>query len=454
MALSEAGAVPERSDGAGKPELWEACVHCGFCLPACPTYQETGLEELSPRGRVYLVRAAAEGRLSRRDAAWLEPVDTCLDCRACEVVCPSGVRVGALIEQARSQVWAGRRASFWRRLAFRHLVPHPRRWARLARLARLYQRSGLRRLLQRLRFLGLLPDHLRQLESVLPEVRGWTVRERIRRLAPPAGVRARGRVALFTGCIQDVAFTGVNEAAARVLARNGYEVVIPREQVCCGALHRDEGDRETAVRLARRNVEVFLGALEAGVDWVVTTAGGCGAALLEYPELVGEEPAWAGRARRLAERVIDVSQLLDRQGWEPPRAAPGGARGAGPVPLRVTVQESCHLRNVMGVREAPRRLLRAVPGVELLEMPDAGRCCGSAGVYNIGHPDLSFRLMDRKAADLPEGAEVVATGNPGCALQMALGARRAGRPVRVVHPVVLLDEAYRAEEVTGDGRSG
>ncbi|MDI3298565.1 MAG: (Fe-S)-binding protein [Bacillota bacterium] len=449
MAVSEQRQPVEPAGGGRAP--WEACVHCGFCLPACPTYQETGLEELSPRGRVYLLRAAAEGRIGPDDPALTEPVDTCLDCRACEVVCPSGVRVGALIEEARSAIRPHRRASWWRRLAFRQLIPRPERWAALARLARFYQRSGLRRLLRRLGFLGLLPEHLRELESVFPEVRGWTLRERAPRLAPGDGVRRRGRVALFTGCIQDVAFTGVNEAALRVLARNGYEVEVPREQVCCGALHRDEGDRETARELARRNVRLFAAALERGVDWVVTTAGGCGAALLEYPELLGDEPAWAEPARRLAGRVADVSELLARNGWEAPRAPAGRAGGDAGNALRVTYQESCHLANVMGVRDAPRRLLRSIPGLELVEMRDPGRCCGSAGVYNLGRPEMAFRLMDRKAADLPEGVEVVATGNPGCALQMALGARRAGRPVRVVHPVVLLDEAYRAGEVPQHG---
>ncbi|MBX5465715.1 MAG: (Fe-S)-binding protein, partial [Clostridia bacterium] len=344
--------------------------------------------------------------------------------------------------------------SFWWRLLFRHLVPYPRRWALLARLVRFYQRSGLSRLARRLGWLGLLPEHLRAFEAVLPEVSGRTLRERAPRAEPWPAAPRRGRVALFTGCVQDVAFTDVNEAALRVLARNGYEVRVPSEQTCCGALHRDEGDRETARRLARQNLRVFGEALEEGVDWVVTTAGGCGAALLEYPELLADDPAVSEAARRLAARVTDVSQLLVRGGWEVPRARPAGADGRGGGTLQVAYQESCHLANVMGVREAPRALLRSLPGVRLAEMRDPARCCGSAGVYNLGHPEMSLRLLDRKMRDLPEEADVVATGNPGCALQMALGARRSGRALRVVHPVVLLDEAYRAEEVSDHGRSG
>jgi len=420
---------------------YDSCVHCGFCLPVCPTYQVTGLEEHSPRGRVFVIKAAAEGRIPLLDEALLEPVDMCLDCRACETVCPSHVPIGTLIEQARGQLYheqaalpPGRRIGTMERLAFRHLFPYPRRWDRVARLARWYQKSGLFRS-GALR--GRLPAHLRDFEAALPPVRGTTVRRTAPTVTPPQGAR-KARVAVFTGCVQDVVFTPVNEATVRVLARNGCEVMILRDQNCCGALNRDMGDREGARDMARRNIDRFLA---SGAEYIVTNAGGCGSAMVEYPTLLAGDPAYADKARAFAGRVVDVSRLLVRLGIEPPTAPP--------VPQRVTYHESCHLANVLATRAEPRQVLRAIPGLDLVEMTNPARCCGSAGIYNLEHPEMAGRLLEDKMDTLPDGVDVVATGNPGCALQLAVGARQRGRTLRIAHPVELLAEAYARETTEG-----
>ncbi len=424
---------------------YQACVHCGFCLPVCPTYQVTGLEEHSPRGRVFVIRAAAEGRIPLLDEALTAPVDACLDCRACETVCPAHVPIGTLIEEARGQLHREAARGTARRprrrveeLVFRHLFPHPARWDLVARLGRRYPpgRLSRSRLARR-----LLPAHLRAMAEAMPPIAGHTVRRSAPEVTPARG-RRRLRVGLFTGCVQDVVFTPVNAATLSVLARNGCDVVVVREQACCGALHRDIGEREAARALARRNIDAFE---RCALDRVVTNAGGCGAAMREYADLLAGDAAYADRARAFAERVVDVSRLLVEIGFEPPRTA---------LAQRVTYHESCHLANVLRTRDEPRALLRSIPGLTLLEMADAARCCGSAGIYNLEHPEMAARLLEEKMATVPDAAEVIAAGNPGCALQLAVGARREGRPLRVAHPVELLAEAYARDDAAAGGGLG
>ncbi|MCL6636485.1 MAG: 4Fe-4S dicluster domain-containing protein [Alicyclobacillus sp.] len=421
---------------APAPEQYEVCVHCGFCLEVCPTYQEWRDENHSPRGRVFLIQAAAEGRLSL-DAAVVDPVFTCLDCRACESVCPSGVPVGHLIEAARGQVYHADPPRGWRgalaRLFLRGLFPHPRRLGVVRALLRLWQRFGLQCLAQRLGLLRLLPPHLRALAVALPEVTARPARLSLPERLPAAGPR-KGRVALFTGCVMDVLFTPVHEATVRVAQRHGLEVVVPRDQVCCGALQVHAGDRPQAQALARRNITVFA---ESGVDYIAVNAAGCGAMLKEYPELFRGDPAWHARAQAFAQRVRDIAELLAEVGTEPPR---------GRVPQRATYHDACHLCHAQGVRVQPRQLLRSVPGLELVEMPDAERCCGSAGVYNLTHPEMAQTLLTRKLDDLPPGVEMVITGNPGCILQLRAGLAQRGQRIAVRHTVEVLDAAYQQEE--------
>jgi glycolate oxidase iron-sulfur subunit len=403
------------------------CVHCGICLPVCPTYAVLRQEMDSPRGRLYLMRAAAEGRVGL-SASFVTHMDRCLGCRACESACPSGVPFGRLLETVRGQIERQVPRPLSRRLLGRVVLgvfPHRGRLGATLRLLRLYQRSGLQCLVRRAGLLRPLP-RLAAMDALLPvpgAARGLAAAPLEPRGAP------RGTVGLLMGCVQALLFPEVNRATALLLAHAGYRVVTPRAQVCCGALHLHWGDRDGARRLARANLAPF-----EGVDWIVTNAAGCGAALRDYGHLLGDRAA-----HRLADRARDVSELLAAALPEPRH----------PVPLAVTYHDPCHLAHGQRVREAPRTLLRAIPGLRLVELADSDVCCGSAGVYNLLEPEVAGALLARKLARVAEtGAEVVASGNPGCLLQLRMGLAARGLRVRAHHPVELLAwsvEGRRAE---------
>jgi glycolate oxidase iron-sulfur subunit len=422
------------------------CVHCGLCLESCPTYRETGREISSPRGRIYLMRGVAEGRIplgaTLADEAYL-----CLGCRACETACPSGVRFGAMVELARAEVdRAGLRRGAARRLerlVLRGVVPHRRRLRALVTLLGVAQRLGLDRAL-----LPLLPAGLRGAHALLPPVPPRRERTPLPERVPAEGER-RGRVGFFAGCVMAELFGGVNAATLRVLARNGFEVVVPRGQGCCGALHAHAGDPERAHELARRNARAFAA---AGVDRVVVNSAGCGAALRDAGRWL------PGEGEALSAKVCDVAELLDAAGLRPPpgraedreqgreAAAQRGAaeRSAGPREIRVCYDDPCHLLHGQRVGDAPRRLLAAIPGLRLVPHDDPGSCCGAAGIYNLTHREMSRAVLRRKVASLAAAnPDLVATGNPGCAMQLRAGLREAGLRAQVVHPVELLDRAYR-----------
>ncbi|MBO8170449.1 MAG: (Fe-S)-binding protein [Bacillaceae bacterium] len=406
-----------------------------MCLDACPTYQETGLEHQSPRGRVYLIKSVAEGRMNLNES-FKDPIFQCLDCRACETACPSGVQVGSLIEEARGQIHhadpprgvKGTISKFF----LREVFPHTSRLHKLGKLTRFYQKSGAQRVLRKTGLLNILPPHLKEMEQVLPEV-GTPVKASMPEVVEPEGEK-RARVAILTGCVMDIMFSEVNAATVRSLVTNGCEVVIPKQQECCGALQVHAGDRETAKELARRNIDVFL---DANVDKVIVNAAGCGAALKEYGELLQNDPAYREKAEIFSEKVEDVSKFLVDLGIRKPE---------GKVETRVTYHDACHLAHAQGVRQEPRKLLENIDGVELVELPDADRCCGSAGIYNITHPDMAGRLLDRKIEDIPDEVEVVAMGNPGCMMQIALGIHRHQRKEQVLHTIQILDMAYQNEQ--------
>jgi glycolate oxidase iron-sulfur subunit len=393
------------------------CVHCGLCLPHCPTYQETGRESSSPRGRIYLMRGVAEGRLPIDDERVVEEAYFCLACRACESACPAGVRYGHLVESLRAEIDAhgarSRLARALERLALRGVIGRPASLRAGFALLRIYQRTGLQTLARRTGLVGLLGP-LADAERLLPRV---PPREELPVLVPARGPR-RGRVALFTGCVMRELFSATNAATARVLAENGFEVEVPRGQRCCGALHLHSGDPAAAARLRRANRSAFH--LER-LDAVILNSAGCGASLRE----AGDE---------LAHRVRDVSEFLHEAGLRAPTHE---------LRLRVAYDDPCHLLHGQKVREAPRALLRSIPGLELFDLPGAADCCGAAGIYNLTHPETSRRLLERKVGALRDTRpDVVATGNPGCLLQLGRGIREAGLPVEVLHPVDLLDRAY------------
>jgi glycolate oxidase iron-sulfur subunit len=406
------------------------CVHCGLCLNHCPTYKLWGLEADSPRGRIRQIVLVDQGRLPLGDS-FVKHIDQCLDCRACETACPSGVEYGKLVEAARAQIEQNYRRPFFSRLArdfvFRGLLPYPRRIAILARLLYVYQRSGLQTLARATGILRLLG--LADREKLLPPIDREFFFSKLGRTYPAAGPR-RARVALFAGCVAQVSFSELHEATIRVLNANGCEVVVPAGQTCCGALAAHAGVRDVARSLARINLDVFLG---DELDAVITNAAGCGSTLKEYEHLFAAGTTEQDKARAFRKKMRDVTEFLADLGLSAHLAA---------LPMRVTYQDSCHLLHGQKVREAPRKLLRAIPGLELVEMAMADYCCGSAGSYNVTETQTSLALLAEKMKHArATNAPVIVTANPGCLLQMRAGAEIHSTGQEVVHVMELLDRA-------------
>jgi glycolate oxidase iron-sulfur subunit len=417
------GAVPVYEDYA-------RCVHCGLCLNHCPTYRLWQLESDSPRGRIRQMILVNEGQLPL-SSTFVDHIDKCLDCRACETACPSGVDYGRLVEYARARIeqqyerpWFTRKT---REFVFTRLLPDPRRIALTAKLLRFYQRSGLQTLARGsglLRLLGLASR-----EALLPRIDDRFFFDALGKTYPAVGEQ-RARVAFFAGCIANVTFTALNEATIRVLNANGCEVVVPQEQFCCGALAAHAGVRETARELARKNMAAFAG---NDFDAVLTNAAGCGSTLKEYEHLFSHEEPEFEKAQAFQAKVRDVTEFL---------AALGLSAKLHITAMRVTYQDSCHLLHGQKVREAPRELLRAIPGVEFVELPYSEICCGSAGIYNVTQTDASMELLSDKMRNAKvTGARVIATANPGCLLQMRAGAELHHTGQEVLHVVEILDRA-------------
>ncbi|WP_019855286.1 (Fe-S)-binding protein [Actinopolyspora mortivallis] len=410
-------------------ELIDDCVHCGFCLPACPTYELWGEEMDSPRGRIHLMETGLDGEpLSE---SMVEHFDNCLGCMACVTACPSGVRYGPLINRTRAQVERNHRRELGQRLLRRlifGLFPHPRRLRALRGPLALYQRSGLSELLRRTGLTDGLPASLRTMEELVPPVRSAP---RIPERVPARGER-RAVVGMLTGCVQHAFFPEVNTATARVLASEGCEVLVPRGQGCCGALSEHTGREREAVAFAKRVVDTFT---TAGVDYVVVNSAGCGSTLKEYARLLADEGEYATAAASLAERVRDVAELVAELG-------PVAERHR--LELTVAYHDACHLSHGQGIRSQPRELLRSVPGLEVREIERGEICCGSAGVYNLLRPEPAAELGELKAGNVrATGAELLVTANPGCAMQIGAALRRRGERMPVAHTVQVLDAAVR-----------
>ena len=421
------------------------CVHCGFCLNACPTYLDLGVETDSPRGRIALMRALDTGRVE-----WTPRVqqhfDQCLQCRACETACPSKVPYGRLMEATRAEAfaqqrWPRRRRLLWN-LIMRGVFPSPRRLRLAGYGLKLYQRLGLQALVRRSGLLRRFAPGLADVEALSPNATDrFYANAEAERVQPAQPLRSRA--ALLTGCMMPLAYPETHRATVRVFARNGVAVRAPQEQVCCGALHAHGGDVEAARDLARKNIAAFLPDGEAPPDAILINAAGCGSHLKEYGHLLRNDSEWAPRAADFASRVRDVHEYLVEIGFEPP---------GGELPRAVTYQDSCHLSHAQEVRKAPRELLRAIPGLELREMRTPDRCCGSAGIYSIMQSEISQRVLAEKMEDmLASGAQQVCTANPGCMLQLDAGIARydaeGALSARSAHAIELLDESYRI----GDG---
>jgi glycolate oxidase iron-sulfur subunit len=418
----------------------DKCVHCGFCLPTCPTYALWGEEMDSPRGRIYLMKAGLEGRVAMTDA-FVGHFDACLGCMACVTACPSGVQYGPLIEATRGQIERRYARSAGDRLfrdAIFSIVPYPARLRFV--LAPLVVYRWIQPLLARTGVLDLLPSRLRALATLAPRVGLGGLRGRVPEYTPATGTR-RMTVGLLTGCVQRIVFSHVNEATIRVLAAEGCDVVAPSSQGCCGALQLHAGRLDDARGFARRTIEAFE---TSGVERIVVNAAGCGSSMKEYDQLLADDPAWAGRAAAFTGRVRDVTELLAELG------APQAPRH--PLPLRVAYHDACHLAHAQGIRQQPRDLLAAIPGLKLVGFAEPDMCCGSAGIYNLVEPDAARDLGARKVRHIAEvEPDVVATANPGCTLQIAASAAQQGRPMTVLHPIELIDASIRGERVARHG---
>lgn len=418
---------------------YNKCVRCGLCLPTCPTYLETMTETSGPRGRISLIRSVDEGTLDVLSPGFVHQMSECLDCRACSAVCPSGVQYGQLVEGARARIalaQAPRRGVFSRlarTLVFGVLFGKLWLMRALAHIVRFAQQTGLQTFARRLGLLRILG--LAHAETLAPPLAKRFFVPRDQRFAADA---ERAVVMLHAGCVMQVAFSSWHEATVRVLRRNGFTVLVPAQQGCCGAIAVHAGEDETARAFARRNIEAFE---RSGAEFCVINAAGCGAALKEYGHLLKDDSAWAQRAQAFSSKVRDVLEFLDAQGL---REAPGALDAV------ISYQDPCHLAHAQRVTAAPRRLLGAIRGITLREMPESSVCCGSAGIYNLTQPEMSERLGKRKAQNAAAtNADVIATANPGCAMQMTSYLRAQGTEIPVRHVVEVLDAAYAAKSKSG-----
>ncbi len=418
----------------------QQCMHCGMCLPTCPTYDQTKRERNSPRGRIALMRAVADGTLEVT-GEFAEEMSYCLGCLACQTACPAGVNYAELFETARSDIEVnnahpGFARRFWRGVTLGFLFMRPSALRLLGRITGVYQRSGLESFVRRSGGLRLLPASLRRLEPQTPRIAAQFSNRLIRPEEQPTGP-ARYRVAMLTGCVQDLVFPDVNRDTVDVLLANGCAVETPPVQPCCGSLHAHNGDVRRGRTLARRMIDLFP---PDRYDAIISNAGGCGSHLRHYGPLLAHDATYRDRATLWDARVRDVQEWLAEIGCRPPKASPFSAQ------TTITYHESCHLVHGQKIARQPRALLKLLPGVSLVELPESSWCCGSAGVYAITQPEQAERLLGRKTANIMStGARWVATANPGCQLQVARGLDAAGADINAVHPVSLLARAYRRE---------
>ena len=426
----------------------QQCIHCGMCLPTCPTYDATKLERNSPRGRIALMRSVAEGNLAVTKAFGQE-LYFCLGCLACETACPAGVNYALMFEDARADIERAGvlqtpQRTFVRAFALRFVFAHPLVLRALGRVLRWYQASGAEWLVRTLRLTALLPRDLRELEPLTPRVQRDFSDALIGGVESPD--EPRRRVGMLTGCVQDLVYPHVNRDTVDVLLANGCEVITPGAQHCCGSLHAHNGELILAREMARKNIDAMeraAGSLDS-LDAIITNAAGCGSHLKHYDGLLASDGRYAARARLWSEKLKDIHEWLVEIGIAPPKTNGGSQLSTLNSQPIVTYHEACHLCHGQKITRQPREVLKLIPGLRLTELPEATWCCGSAGIYNITQPEMSRTLLRRKLANIAKtGARIVATANPGCSVQLEAGVRESGQSIEIVHPVTLLARAYR-----------
>lgn len=415
------------------PDLLRDCVHCGFCLSACPTYLETGNELNSPRGRIYLMNSAVNGEIPI-EGSLVKHLDMCLGCLACEPACPSGVQYGSLIEAGRSQIERCYERStfdrFYRSLIF-SLFPYPNRMKLMLPVFYIYQKLGLRSLIQSTGIISRISQKLGNLEAMLPNVKSPVFPPVMPEILHAKG-KKRYRVALLSGCVQSVFFSKTNEATVRVLRESGCEIVVPQNQSCCGALSVHSGRLSEGREFAKHTIKTFEG---LNIDAFIINSAGCGSTIKDYGELLKDDPEYSERASALSEKTRDVMEFLSDIGIQ------GDLKELN---IKVAYQDACHIGHAQRIKEQPREVLKQIPGLELVEMPEADLCCGSAGIYNLVQPEMSQNLLERKMRNLKRSkADYLVAGNPGCLLQIQKGITQEGLSIKTAHPIELLDWSYR-----------
>jgi glycolate oxidase iron-sulfur subunit len=421
-----------------------SCVHCGLCLPACPTYTQTGHEADSPRGRIQLMMGLSDGVIEP-SASVQQHLDLCLDCRACETACPSGVVYHELIEETRARLLDGAPRTLqgrFMRWMFFNVMVHPTRLKLALLPARLMQKVGLYRLLRRTGLLRLLPMQLRKMEQMLPQHGPLWPKALPQRTSPAKNADRRLTVGFFPACVGSVMYQHVNRQAVDLLAAGGAAVIVPPQQACCGAIHHHNGAHEPAAELARQNIDAFLPPHGEQVDYIVTTIAGCGAMLREYDHLLRDDPNYAERAKHFIGKVRDISEVLLELDLPEPKHE---------LPMNATYHDACHLAHAQKVTAAPRQLLSKVKGLRLTPLPESDICCGAAGTYNLTQPQMATDLAERKLRNIATTrAEVCITGNVGCALQIQSEAAARGQDLRVLHPVEVLHQATFGSQQPAD----
>lgn len=417
----------------------QQCMHCGMCLPTCPTYTETLQEKSSPRGRISMMRSIADGQ-TEVTKNFAEEMYFCLGCLACQTACPAGVDYATLFENARGEIertniLKSTKRDLIRRWTLGWLFMKLSRLRKLGKFLRFYQRSGLESIVRRSKLLTILPKILQDLEPLTPRISPYFTSDYHSQTSNPPNPQFR--VALVSGCIQDISFAETNADTIEVLRANGCEVILPSEQECCGSLHAHNGELSLARGLARKNIDSFD---PERLDAVIVNSGGCGSHLAHYDRLLKDDVNYAERAKIWSRKIRDVHEYLVEIGFRNPTVGCGFEA--------VTYHESCHLKHGQGVSDAPRNVLKSIPDLNFVELHESDWCCGSAGIYNITQPEMSMSLLDRKMGNIKKtGVEVIATGNPGCAVQLQFGGEREGESFVVLHPVQLLAAAYRAEVI-------
>ena len=409
------------------------CMHCGLCLPTCPTYALTGLEKSSPRGRIRLIKAVADGDLEITQG-FVDEMNFCLDCQACETACPAGVKYGSLVESARAQIYRQQKVSWFERglkwFFFEKVLSSKRNLKRIAKALRMYQRGGVEWILNRTGIMKMLAPKMAKLQHLSPRINEKFFDESFPEVIRPVG-NAQHRVAFLSGCIMNVAFADVNRDTIEVLLHNGCEVVVPRMQECCGSLQAHNGDFETARKLARHNIDVFL---QHDFEAIVINSAGCGAFMKEYGHYLADDREYSERSALLSRKVKDLTEFLVSIDFKKP---------GHPFNKRVAYHDACHLAHAQRITAEPRAILEAIPGIDLVDLPEASWCCGSAGIYNVVHYEDSMQLLSRKMKNVESThAELIVASNPGCIAQMKLGLDLFECTGEIIHLATLLNRAY------------